>query len=284
MERLQILVALKRRNRFLNLSIPTYAVFLAGIALAGVLVMGGIALFRGADSARLGRLIKENANLRRQVENYAAAMDTFRNFIVATEQVDNKLRAAVNLSLIPGDIRAMGVGGTESFSPEVRVDNLLRRVRFEQQSLAEIETAAAGQQSRLENMPSIWPVQGCVTSGYGYRRDPFTGARNMHQGIDIVAPAGAGVVASADGRVVYSGWKSGWGRCVEIDHGNGLHSFYAHCRSLSVASGVLVKRGQTVAAVGSSGRATGVHLHYGVTMNGSWVNPENYIITQLAAN
>ena len=283
MERLQVLVALKRRNRFLNLSIPTYAVFLAGIALAGVLVLGGIALFRGADSARLGKLIKENANLRRQVENYAAAMDTFRNFIVATEQVDNKLRAAVNLSLIPGDIRAMGVGGTESFNPQIRVDNLLQRVRFEQQSLAEIETAAAGQQSRLENMPSIWPVQGYVTSGYGYRRDPFTGAQTLHPGLDIVAPAGAGVAATAAGRVVYSGWKSGWGRCIEIDHGYGLHTFYGHCRSLSVSDGALVKRGQIVAAVGSSGRSTGVHLHYGVTMNGNWVNPESYIITQLAA-
>jgi len=282
-ERLQVLVALKRRNRFLNLSVPTYAVFLAGIALAGVLVLGGIALFRGADSARLGRLIQENANLRRQVQNYAAAMDTFRNFIVATEQVDNKLRAAVNLSLIPGDIRAMSVGGAASFSPEVRVDNLLHRVRFEQQSLAEIEAAAASQSSRLENMPSIWPVQGYVTSDFGYRRDPFTGARNLHPGLDIVAPSGAGIAATADGRVVYSGWKSGWGRCIEIDHGYGLHTFYAHCRSLIVGSGAVVKRGQIVATVGSSGRSTGVHLHYGVTMDGNWVNPQNYIITQLAA-
>jgi murein DD-endopeptidase MepM/ murein hydrolase activator NlpD len=103
----------------------------------------------------------------------------------------------------------------------------------------------------------------------------------MHEGLDIVAPYGSTIVAPADGRVVYAGWKSSWGRTVEVDHGNGLRTFFAHCRSIAVNVGDVVRRGQKIATVGSSGRSTGTHLHYGVKRNGNWVNPRDYIIRPL---
>jgi murein DD-endopeptidase MepM/ murein hydrolase activator NlpD len=287
-EPLQVLVALKRRNRFLNLSVPAYAIYLGIAGLVAILILGGVlgfmAVFRVNDYVRLRRLARENADLKAAVSAYAAAADTFREFLVRTEQMDNKLRATMSLPLIPSDIRLMGIGGAEPPSAEPGVDALLRRIRFEQQSLAEIDRAARDQQERLSNMPSIWPVQGWVTSGFGYRRDPFTGRREMHPGLDIVAPGGTAIVASAAGRVVYAGWKSGWGRCVEIDHGHGLRTFYGHCRTLRVSGGDEVFRGDAVATVGSSGRATGTHLHYGVRSDGRWVNPDNYILTQVSAN
>jgi murein DD-endopeptidase MepM/ murein hydrolase activator NlpD len=127
-------------------------------------------------------------------------------------------------------------------------------------------------------------VQGWVNSGFGYRRDPFTGASAMHPGLDIIAPSGASIVATAAGQVIYAGWKSGWGRCVEIDHGRGIHTFYGHCRSVKASVGQEVSRGDAIATVGSSGRSTGTHLHYGVTATGRWVDPQNYIITELSAN
>jgi murein DD-endopeptidase MepM/ murein hydrolase activator NlpD len=161
---------------------------------------------------------------------------------------------------------------------------MLRRLRFEQQSLTEIEGAVKEQEARLKNTPSIWPVQGWVASAYGYRRDPFTGRRAMHPGLDIVAPTGTPIAATAAGRVIYAGWKSGWGRCVEINHGSGVRTFYAHCRSLKVSRGDNVVRGDVIATVGNSGRSTGTHLHYGVLKGGSWVNPNNYVLTQLTAN
>ncbi len=282
MERLQVLVTLKRRNRFLNLSVPVYVIYLAGTAFAGLIVLGSLlgnfVVGRLTGSDELARLEKENAALRRQLDYYSAAVDTFQQFITATEQMDNRFRAAVNLSLIPSEIRLLGVGGRALPAPEVRVDNLLRRVRFEQQSLGEIAAAVRQQEARLKNTPSIWPVQGWVTSGFGYRCDPFTGRRTMHEGLDIVAPTGTPIVASADGRVVHAGWRSGWGRVVEIDHGFGVRTFYGHCRSVKVNVGERVARGQAIATVGSSGRATGVHLHYGVMANGCWVNPRNYIV------
>jgi murein DD-endopeptidase MepM/ murein hydrolase activator NlpD len=286
-EPLQVLVALKRRNRFLNLSVPAYAICLGIAGVVALLVLGSLlgsfAVSRLTDNGRVGQLARENTTLKAQVAAYAAAMDTFRQFMAKTEQMDNKLRASINLPLIPGDIRLMGIGGSQPPSPEPRVDAMLRRVRFEQQSLVEIEGAVKEQEFRLKNVPSIWPVQGWVTSEYGYRRDPFTGSRTLHPGLDIVAPGGTPVVATAAGHVTYAGWKSGWGRCVEIDHG-GLKTFYAHCRTLTVNTGDDVYRGDEIATVGSSGRATGTHLHYGVVANGSWTNPGNYTLSPLSAN
>ncbi len=288
MDRLQVLVALKRRNRFLNLSIPTYAIYLgiAGVVALFVLgsLVGSFAVSRLTDNSRVGRLSRENTDLKAQVAAYAAAMDTFRQFMARAEQIDNKLRASISLPLIPSDIRLMGIGGSQPPSPEPRVDAMLRRVRFEQQSLSEIEVALKAQESRLQNVPSIWPVQGWVGSGYGYRRDPFTGSRAQHPGLDIVAPTGTPIAATAAGRVTYAGWKSGWGRCVEIDHGGGIRTFYAHCRSLKVASGENVLRGDVIATVGSSGRSTGTHLHYAVLKGGNWTNPDNYVLTQVSVN
>jgi len=288
LERLQVLVALKRRNRFLNLSVPAYAIYLGIAGVVAVLVLGSwlgsFAVARLTEHGRLGKLVRENATLKAQVATYAAAMDTFRHFLARAEQMDNKLRASINMPLIPGDVRLMGVGGSRPPSSEPGVDAMLRRLRFEQQSLAEIEGAVKAQEARLKNMPSIWPVQGWAASGFGYRRDPFTGARTMHPGLDIVAPTGTPVAATAAGHVMYAGWKSGWGRCVEIDHGGGIRTFYAHCRSLKVTSGDNVFRGDIIATVGNSGRSTGTHLHYGVLANGHWVNPDNYMLTQLSAN
>ncbi len=288
MERLQVLVALKRRNRFFNLSVPAYAIYLGIAGLVAILVcgslLGSFAVSRLTDSGRAVRLARENSLLKAKVAAYAAAMDTFRQFMVAAEQMDNKLRASVSLPLIPSDIRLMGIGGSQPPSPEPRVDAMLRRVRLEQQSLAEIQVALKEQESRLQYVPSIWPVQGWVGSGYGYRRDPFTGRREMHAGLDIVAPAGTPVAATGAGRVVYAGWKAGWGRCVEIDHGSGIRTFYAHCRSLKVNSGQKVSRGDVIATVGNSGRSTGTHLHYGVLASGKWVDPNNYVLIQLSAN
>ncbi|UCG41791.1 MAG: M23 family metallopeptidase [candidate division WOR-3 bacterium] len=283
MERLQIVVALKRRNRVLNLSIPVSLLYVAVFGAVGLLILAGflgqLMIDSFTDYGRLNRLAEENARLKTQVSAYAAAVDTFRQFIARTEEMDNKLRAATDLCLIPADVRKMGVGGSAApVVPNPELDVLIRRLRFEEKSMAELESAVNAQEKRLQRLPSIWPVQGWVTSGFGMRPDPFSRRRQMHNGMDIVAPYGSRIVASASGVVEFAGWKSGWGRCIEIDHGNGIVTFFAHCRSLKVRAGDFVKRGEVIATVGSSGRSTGTHLHYGVRRNGSWVNPRSHII------
>ncbi|MCL6465531.1 MAG: M23 family metallopeptidase [candidate division WOR-3 bacterium] len=283
MERLQVLVHLTRRNKALTVSFPIYYIYVAVAVIFGFFVFSGaftrFVVNRFTDRGLLNHLIAENSRLSKQLTAYAAAVDSFRQFLAFTEQMDNKLRAAVNLGLVPADVRLMGIGGNQPPTPAPEVDELLRRAKFTQRSLLEIDRAVTKEQERLKCTPSIWPVQGWVTSGFGYRQDPFTGKREMHAGMDIVAPRGTPIVATADGKVVYAGWKSGFGKTVEIDHGWGIRTFYGHCNTIRVAVGKRVKRGEVIATVGATGQATGNHLHYGVTVNGNWVNPADYILS-----
>jgi murein DD-endopeptidase MepM/ murein hydrolase activator NlpD len=125
--------------------------------------------------------------------------------------------------------------------------------------------------------PNMYPTQGRISSVFGYRRSPFTGKREKHQGIDIAAKINAPVVAPADGVVENVGWEGGYGRVVSINHGFGLVTKYAHLRKSLVRSGQKVKRGDKIALVGNSGRSTGPHLHYELRFEGVPIDPAQYI-------
>ncbi len=145
-------------------------------------------------------------------------------------------------------------------------------------SIEELVGRLEGKSERLEATPSIWPTQGWVTSGYGYRLSPFTGQRKFHAGIDIAADFGTEIIAPAKGKVVQVGSKGPMGKSVTLDHGWGTRTTYGHAAEIYVKLGQLVERGQRIAAVGSTGRSTGPHLHYGVSLAGRSVNPMNYIL------
>ncbi len=125
----------------------------------------------------------------------------------------------------------------------------------------------------------LWPCPASqrVTSDFGYRDSPTAGASSYHQGLDIGAPYGSAIVAAADGVVFTAAYQpNGAGNYLVVSHGGGLYTVYMHCSSLAVSSGQSVKRGQTIAYVGSTGISTGNHLHFGVQLNGSYVNPWSY--------
>lgn len=131
-------------------------------------------------------------------------------------------------------------------------------------------------------IPSLWPVDGRLFSYFGKRTDPFSGEGAIHRGVDIDAPPGTPVRATADGIVVYVDWMSTFGRLVVIDHGNGLQTYYAHLSSFGVVPGQEVRQGSTIGAVGSSGRAAGPHLHYEVRNHGNPVNPTRFMARTMA--
>lgn len=142
-----------------------------------------------------------------------------------------------------------------------------------QQLIAQIED----KQAQLAASPAIWPAEGWLTSGFGTRISPFTGKRQRHSGIDIAGEIGIDVRATASGRVVFAGLKTGLGRFVSIDHGNGIVTHYAHNHQLFVERGDRVERGTRIASLGNSGRSTGPHLHYEVEVSGKAVDPIDYI-------
>jgi murein DD-endopeptidase MepM/ murein hydrolase activator NlpD len=131
----------------------------------------------------------------------------------------------------------------------------------------------------LAYVPYRKPVVGkvAVNSGFGVRIDPFNDRPAMHPGIDIHAEAGEPVLATADGKVVKAGWFGGYGRMIEINHGNGLSTRYGHLSKLNVRVGESVKIGQVIGEVGSTGRSTGPHLHYETRIDGEAVNPEKFL-------
>ena len=135
----------------------------------------------------------------------------------------------------------------------------------------------ADKRQRLVSMPSIWPAKGWLTSRFGPRVSPFTGRRQVHGGIDIAAASGTSIYAPARGRVVFAGRKGPLGNALVLDHGFGVKTVYGHTKVIHVDTGETVERGQEIAAIGSTGRSTGPHLHYVIEVSGKARDPLDYI-------
>jgi murein DD-endopeptidase MepM/ murein hydrolase activator NlpD len=160
----------------------------------------------------------------------------------------------------------------------IDLDLLQARAAQLEQQVAQVADAATVQQLALLHLPSRLPTAGGeLSSVFGNREDPLTGRRAFHAGLDFAAVAGAPILAAAAGSVAFAGFKNDYGWTVEIDHGNSLVTRYAHASRLLVKRGALVRAGETVAAVGSSGRSTGPHLHFEVLHNGRATDPRLYL-------
>jgi murein DD-endopeptidase MepM/ murein hydrolase activator NlpD len=155
---------------------------------------------------------------------------------------------------------------------------LAKEADLQERSLQELSLVAEQKSSRWAATPSIWPVKGWVTSGFGPRVSPFTEKPAWHDGLDIGAAANAPVQAPAQGRVTSVGYDPKLGNVVKLDHGYGIETLYGHLAKALVKEGQRVKRGDVVGLVGSSGLATGPHLHYMVKVNGQTFDPAKYIL------
>ena len=158
------------------------------------------------------------------------------------------------------------------------IDWLSKEAVIQEQSLQELSLAAEQKSSKWAATPSIWPVKGWVTSGFGPRVSPFTEKPAWHDGLDIGAAANAPVQAPAQGRVTAVGFDPKLGNVVKVDHGFGIETLYGHLAKALVKEGQRVKRGEVVGLVGSTGLATGPHLHYMVKVHGQALDPVKYIL------
>lgn len=147
-----------------------------------------------------------------------------------------------------------------------------------EKNLIVLQDAASKYNSILAETPSIWPLYGLITSPFGWRSNPFSGeGSEIHNGVDIAAPYGTAIRATADGTVVQAGWNGTYGISVTLYHRNGIETLYGHMCRLAVSNGQTVKKGQVIGYEGLTGRTTGPHCHYQVMINGTPVNPMTYL-------
>ena len=245
----------------------------------------------------------ELVRLRREVKSHETVVNRLLELekeLAQLRELDGRLRMVAGISEPAGEGAAGRDAGTGGAQPNVtkaleeairndkisvmermsqELDQLAREAVQRIESLRELHGHLEERRSELAATPTVWPVRGLVTSGFGYRFSPFTGARELHDGMDISAPHGTPIVATADGLVAYAGpLAGGYGNVLYVDHGHGFFTFYGHNSRNLVAAGARVKRGQIIAQVGNTGMSTGPHVHYSVRHKGAWVNPAKYIV------
>ena len=232
---------------------------------------------------------------RQQVQSFAREIDDLKDKLVELNRFEEKIRIIANLENKSDRTGLFGMGGAapvdlDAGIPLRETHRTLMRAMHDQANQLDIATSRQaksfasllksleGQVDLLASTPSIRPTTGWVTSRFAYRESPFTGRREFHHAFDIANREGTPIVATAKGRVSFTGRKWLYGKTIIIDHGHGMITRYAHCQKILKKKGDIVERGEKIALMGNTGRSTGPHLHYEVRLNGVPVNPENYIL------
>ena len=285
-----------------NIRVNVITVFLGLLCMSGSLYGlkhwydGQIAAY----NARLAELEKSNSQYRsalalKERENQQIAMLAEDRFEDLCTQIENQDNAIKNINETVGKKSAKSrrsLRGSRSGVRHVCLDlklkykSLIDDVHNRKADINQLRVAAKSYRKELERKrlaaslsktPSLWPVRGEISSDFGTRVHPVYGYSRFHSGLDIAAPSGSVIVATAAGRVTEAGWLQGYGYAVEVDHGNNLKTLYGHCSELLVRVGDNVRRGQSIALVGSTGVSTGPHCHYEVMRGGVPINPVPYL-------
>ena len=246
-------------------------------------------------------LRKENSRLQAQYNVLSRRMDEAMGVLQDIQQRDDNLYRVIFMAdPISPAIRKAGYGGTNRYEQLMdmadanlvinttqKMDMLSKQLYIQSKSFDDVVEMCKNHDQMLKSIPAIQPISNKdlrrTASGYGTRIDPIYGTSKFHAGMDFSAPLGTDVYATGDGTVVKVGWETGYGNTVEIDHGFGYMTRYAHLQDFRTHVGKKVVRGEVIAGVGSTGKSTGPHLHYEVHVKGEVVNPVNYYFMDLSA-
>ena len=269
----------------------------AGIVI-GVLLLYVLLTF--FPSPREKQLKKEKDAMQAQLEVLNQQVDQMQIVMTDLQQRDDNLyRVLFGAEPIPLHIRqgaqrkidyyeriASMTNSELAADLTLKVDMLGKEIYVQAKSYDDIVDMAKTQEIRMENIPAIQPVMNKdlkrIASGYGMRIDPVYHVRKFHQGMDFTAPTGTDIYATGNAKVVFSGWKQGYGNTVILDHGFGYQTLYAHLFKSLVREGQRVRRYDVIALVGNTGKSTGPHLHYEVRLHGKPVDPRNYYFYDLS--
>jgi len=236
---------------------------------------------------------------RKQIQDFATEINALKAQLLALNHFEKKIRIIANIEKSNESGNIFGVGGSipEDLDAQIplkekhnslmrdmheQIEQLSRASGSQQDEFASLLRSLEDQQNLLASTPAIRPVsrgvKSWVTSRFGYRKSPFTSRREFHKALDIAARQGTPILATADGVVTFSGKKGLLGQTIVIDHGHGMVTRFGHISKLLKKRGEKVKRWETIALMGNTGRSTGPHVHYEVRLNGMPVNPEKYIL------
>jgi murein DD-endopeptidase MepM/ murein hydrolase activator NlpD len=235
-----------------------------------------------SQTHELTKLRRENHDLQSANEQFSKSVQSLRTQLHTVENRTRTLAIIAGITTLDESAQG-GVGGlrpTDLGENPYRddLDKMSFRSKGLDKDLSVIEQRIVERNQVLSSTPSITPVHGILTDGFGGRSDPFTGEPGTHNAIDISSAVGQAVRAPADGIVVKSEWANGYGNVIYISHGYGYSTRYGHLSTFAVKPGERVKRGDVIGYVGSTGRSTGPHLHYEVRLNNTPVNPLAYIL------
>lgn len=271
----------------------TPAAIVCGLLAVIGLGIGISQLGSGARSVR-----RENELLVSELTDIRSKLDVLQDTISTMGQREDQLRLLAGLESVDSSVREAGIGGPGmpelgrnaiyqsnpsvgrvAYGARVDIDGLIRRANVLAASFTEITDSLSRNNDRMARTPSIMPTAGWLTSHFSRRRlHPLLHIARPHEGIDVAGPMGAPIVAPAAGVVKRVNKETGYGLVLEIDHGNGIVTKYAHTSKIVVKTGQRVTRGQVVANVGSSGLSTSPHLHYEIHVNGKVVDPLTYVL------
>ncbi len=272
-----VVLAHSLHGRLRRLHVPHSVIY----TVLGLALLGCFSLFGFISSyARMAWKVANYNSLRQEVDSLRQRYDALQR---ANSQANQDL---ATLQVFASEVSiAYGIKRKLEGPTEISLEG--RLVPTVTESLDEYNFLKSANFSRFHRRtpsplsasvrPNLWPVDGRLLSYFGRRDDPFSSGRAFHAGVDISAPTGAPVKATADGVVIYSEYSGAYGRLVVIDHGRGVHTYYAHLSRFNVIAGQEVRRGEIVGLSGASGRVTSPHLHYEVRLGGSPVNPYPYL-------
>lgn len=271
--------------------------FLSSAVMGVFFFLGYIYLL---DSPREIRLERENSRLISQYEIMAKKLDQVQLVLDDIQQRDeNVYRVIYQADSIPNSIRRAGFGGVNRYSyledmdnaslvlkTATKLDVIMKQLYVQSKSFDEIESLTKRKEEMLRSIPAIQPVSNNdlrrTASGWGWRIDPIYKIRKFHEGLDFSAPIGTEIYATGDGTVInVTASPIGYGKYVEIDHGFGYSTLYAHMNDFNVKPGQKVKRGDVIGFVGNTGKSSGPHLHYEVRIKGKAVDPAHYFFQDL---
>lgn len=262
-------------------------------------VMFFLVFFYFFPSPRESQLKQQNKNLEaqltvlnRQVDAMQVVMKDFEQrdenlyrVLFGAEPIPLAVRSGANRKITYYDSIARMTNSQLAADLTFKVDQLAKETYIQAKSYDELLELAKTQEVRMENLPAIQPVLNKdlkrTASGYGMRIDPVYHVRRFHSGMDFSAPVGTDVFATGNAKVIFTGWKQGYGNTVELDHGFGYTTLYAHLYKAIVKKGQQVKRGDIIALVGNTGKSTGPHLHYEVRYQDKPVDPRNFYFYDL---